>query len=120
MAERFKVNRGRARCCQGWTGALWDCPLGVLNDGSGSHSSAHFVVREVMKMLWVVEHFPPWGLGSDVLIRQRHHSRYISSQDDENGRGPSRTAIAVFFGMFRAEEVMLPLPIPPGRSKGVL
>ena len=120
VAERFKENYGRAKCCRGWADAEGRCPVDVVSGGSGSHSDAHLVVWEVMKMLWVTQHFPPWGLGSDVLIRYSPYPHHTSSQGNENDRGRLRSAVAVFFGLFRAEEVMLPLPIPPGRLAGAL
>jgi hypothetical protein len=54
MADRSEQRRGRATFCLGreeWNEDEPQCPLGVLSDGRGTHSDAHLVVWELMKML---------------------------------------------------------------------
>ncbi|KAK4237087.1 hypothetical protein C8A03DRAFT_45014 [Achaetomium macrosporum] len=113
MEDRFKKGYGRAGYCRSRVG---DCPV-HLADGSGSHSDAHLVVWEVMKMLWVVEHIRPRGMAErwsyEVIDRSETYEwsptaarREIETASESEG--PLASAAAVFFGMFKAEEVMLP------------
>ncbi|KAK4240374.1 hypothetical protein C8A03DRAFT_31510 [Achaetomium macrosporum] len=65
MAKRFDERFGRAGYCLSLEGS---CPVGLVDGrGDGSHSDAHHVVWQLMRMLWVVEHTRPLGLG---LLRE--------------------------------------------------
>ncbi|KAK4233428.1 hypothetical protein C8A03DRAFT_38868 [Achaetomium macrosporum] len=116
MADRFEQGcyYGRAGFCfsQAEEG---HCPVDLLADGRGSHSDDHLVVWELMKMLWLVEQVRPYGLDHGVLDRRapRPPSAQPDVGADENNRGPLESAVAVFFGMFRAEETLL-LTTPTG------
>ncbi|ATY66167.1 hypothetical protein A9K55_001215 [Cordyceps militaris] len=50
MEERFENSCGRAKECQ----SRGDCPL-KLSSGKGSHSDAHVVALEIMRVLWMCE-----------------------------------------------------------------
>jgi hypothetical protein len=113
MADRFEQRRGRATFCI--LGDEWEeeyrCPLTLLTDGRGTHSDAHLVVWELMKMLWLVEQVHPiiHSYGHGVLDRctPRPPSTTQRVDADEHSQGPLESAVAVFFGMFRAEETLL-------------
>ena len=111
MADRFRLGYGRAEFClsQDKDEEQEPCPLSLLPDGCSSHSDAHLVVWELMKMFWLVERIRPYGLQGSVLDRRR--PRPPSPRDDvgapNNKRGPLDSAVAIFFGMFRAEETLL-------------
>ncbi|KAK4149157.1 hypothetical protein C8A00DRAFT_47172 [Chaetomidium leptoderma] len=109
MAKRFEQRRGRAGFCisQEEEG---HCPVGFAADGSGSHSDAHLVVWELMKMFWIVEQVRPYGLQERVLDRRTPcpPSTPPDVGANQNSRGPPGSVVAVFFGMFRAEKTMLP------------
>jgi hypothetical protein len=130
MADRFEQRRGRATFCldrEEWE-EEHHCPVGLLTDGRGTHSDAHLVVWELMKMFWLVAKVHPYS-GNSVLDRciglygdllDRHTPRPPSTTQrvdaDERNQGPLESAVAVFFGMFRAEETLLtarPLEGPP-------
>ncbi len=109
MAERFEERRGRAEYCIEEGGPGHGCPLDVLADGRGTHSDAHLVVWELMQLLWLALRFRP---SSHDSIFQGDTACPPSScgADAGGGRwGPVETesAVAVLFGVFRAEEAVL-------------
>ncbi len=118
MADRFGQGYGRVGFCLGRDQDEEPCPLSHLPDRCSSHSDAHFIVWELMKMFWLVEQVRPYGLQGSILDRRR--PRPPLSQDDagadDNKRGPPDSAVAVFFGMFRTEETLL--PTTPAESPG--
>ena len=112
MADRFEQRRGRATYCLHWE--EWEeeglqCPVGLLTDGRGTYSDAHLVVWELMKMLWLVEQVHPIAGSYSVLDRltSRPPSTTQGVDAGEHSQGPLESAVAVFFGMFRAEETLL-------------
>ena len=111
MADRFRQGYGRAEFClsRDKYEQQEPCPLSLLPDGCSSHSDAHLVVWELMKMFWLVEMVRPDGLQGSIFARRT--PRPPSSRDDvgapNNKRGPLDSAVAIFIGMFRAEETML-------------
>lgn len=123
MADRFAQGRGRAGFCLYLAKREEEeeeedgCPVGLLPDHLGSHSDAHLVVWELMKVFWLVDQVLPYY--SHGVLR-RHTPRPSSKQSvdaDNDGWGPLESAVAVFFGMFRAEETLLtttPLQGRPG------
>lgn len=100
MAERFERGCGRAGYCL--SQGPGNCPVTLLADGSGSHSDAHFVLLELMKMLWFVEY-------TKSNLDRRPPS---ATRADENTHGPLKSVIAVLPGIFRGDEIMLSLPVP--------
>ncbi|KAK4043228.1 hypothetical protein C8A01DRAFT_32717 [Parachaetomium inaequale] len=83
-----------------------------LGYGRAGHSDAHLVVWELMKMLWVAEHVRPDGLDrSGVLGRVPPDPQTTEDLgvDEEIHHGPLQSAVAISFGKFRAERVMLPM-----------
>ncbi|KAL2016032.1 hypothetical protein VTK56DRAFT_4342 [Thermocarpiscus australiensis] len=114
MADRFEQRRGRATFCiqrEEWE-EEHHCPVVLLTDGRGTHSDAHLVVWELMKMLWLVEQVHPIVgsyYGDGVLDRCTPRPLSITQRVDanEHSQGPLESAVAVFFGMFRAEETLL-------------
>ncbi|GAB1312678.1 F-box domain-containing protein [Madurella fahalii] len=115
MAYRFRSGYGRARRCQN----LKRCPLRLV-DG-GSHSDAHFVVWEVMKMVWAFDHAvdakhaitraaaapDPWSPASPASSVSPASSAFparYESQAEEGCDNAFRTALVALFGVFRAEE----------------
>ena len=118
MTERFEQRCGRAGFCISHEedAERENCPVGFTDDAAGSHSDAHLVVWELMKMFWLVERVRPYGLEQDQSVLDRDTPCPPSTQytvADENSSGPLESAVAVFFGMFRAEETIL--STPPGR-----
>ena len=121
MADRFERGYGRARFClsrkedDGDSEQSWGpCPVSHLPDGRGSHSDAHLVVWELMQMFWLVEEVRPYGLQGSMLDRRA--PRAPSTPDggaNEDNRKPLESAVAIFFGMFRAEETLLPTSDSP-------
>jgi hypothetical protein len=111
MAKRFDQGYGRASFCQSRE-ADSPCPVD-LADGSGSHSDAHHVLWEVMKMLWMAQHFCLGAQDHPVLVRPSSDPDQAGSVDEHHRASP-KLAIAVFFGMFQAEQVMLPTPARAG------
>jgi hypothetical protein len=107
MAKRFDQGYGRARFCQS-RDADSPCPVD-LADGSGSHSDAHHVLWEVMKMMWLAEGFCLDIQDDPVLCRPASDLTQAASVDEYHRASP-KLATAVFFGMFRAEQVMVPMP----------
>ncbi len=82
---------------------------GLSTDGRGahSHSDAHLVVWELMKMLWLVEQVRPYYYDG-VLDRSTPLPSSTQGVDaDKNNRGTLKSATAVFFGIFGAEETLL-------------
>ncbi len=100
MAERFERGCGRAEYCVSQDPG--NCPVTLLADGSDSHSDAHFVLLELMRMLWVVE----YTRGSF------DHRPPSDARADENTHGPLKSVIAVLPGAFRGDEIMLSFPVP--------
>ena len=51
-----------------------------------------------------------------MLNRQapRRHPRHVGADESDNPRGPVEAAVAVFFGMFRAEVTLLPTVLADG------
>ncbi|KAK3902000.1 hypothetical protein C8A05DRAFT_34320 [Staphylotrichum tortipilum] len=123
MADRFNKACGRARYCHHQAEAededmeRYPCPLSLLADGhrGRSHSDAHLVVWELM-MFWLVEQIRPYPLTESMLDRQapRHLPRHVGADESDSPRGPVESAVAVFFGMFRAEETRLPTTLADG------
>jgi hypothetical protein len=86
MDKRFKKGYGRARYCRS---NFPNCPVRPV-DGN-SHADSHFVLWEVMQMLWALEHI------HDVVFR---------GETLFGGPGTGATsALAVFFSVFHAEKV---------------
>jgi hypothetical protein len=116
MAKRFEKRCGRAGFCisQEEDEEGENCPVGFTDDTTGSHSDAHLVVWELMKMFWLVERVRPYELdhGQGILDRDSPcpPSTPQDAGADENSRGPLESAVAVFFGMFKAEETTLSMP----------
>jgi hypothetical protein len=126
MAKRFDLGYGRAGFCLEHTDPDDPCPVGLAD---GSHSDAHLVVWELMKMLWVAEHVRPGGMYHDpdpdpepdrardgALGRAPPDPQTAEdlSVDEKIHYGPLQSAVAIFFGKFRAERVMLPKgPLSP-------
>jgi hypothetical protein len=119
MADRFEQGYGRAGIYHSHPTHPDDthpaypadekhCIVRFMADGRGSHSDAYLVVWELMKMFWLVEQVRPYPLDQRVL--DRHPPRTPSTQGvgaDENNGGLLESAVAVFFGMFGAEETLL-------------
>ncbi|KAK3897340.1 hypothetical protein C8A05DRAFT_39109 [Staphylotrichum tortipilum] len=79
------------------------------------HSDAHLVVWELMKMFWLVEQIRPYPLTYSMLDRQAPLSpRDVGADESDAPRGPVESAVAVFFGMFRSEETLLPTALADG------
>ncbi len=114
MADRFERGYGRAEFCLSRDEDDGPCPARLLPDGRGSHSDAHLVVWELMKMFWLAEEVRPHGLQGSKLDRRapRSPSTHNGGLANENNRDPVESVVAVFFGMFRAEETLLPTPTP--------
>ncbi|KAL8380667.1 hypothetical protein RB595_005103 [Gaeumannomyces hyphopodioides] len=96
-AERFEKGFGRALCCPNIKGS-GPCPYPEeLARGDGSHSDSHPVVWEISKMIWLdhylAEEATPW-----------FHCRCHSAAERISGFG--KPLLAVFFGVFRAEEAV--------------
>lgn len=64
MAQRFEICYGRATACLGPGPDISNCPLRQAFDGS--HSDAHLVVWELMKVFWMQQHLC-WDIGSDYI-----------------------------------------------------
>lgn len=110
IIERFDKRQGRACCC----GELQSddeedreddeddsgCPVQLTSSASiDSHSQAHYVAWEVMKMLWQQEH---------ILV-----SMYNSRFPYDDGQGSSeKSCIIAPFGLFCCAEVVLITPPP--------
>ena len=123
MADRFEQRYGRATFCiqrEEWEEGD-QCPVGLLTDGRGTHSDAHLVVWELMKMLWLIQQvYPIVDSYSGDGVLDRRMPRPLSTTQrvdaDEHSQCPLKSAVAVFFGMFKAEETLLtarPLKGPP-------
>lgn len=107
MADRFRSGYGRARRCQ----SLSSCPVSLV--GGGSHSDAHLVVWEVMKMVWAFDHAKDAKYAIAHAAAIPHLSPPSSPVPNEGQAGEvrqsaSRTALVALFGVFRPEEVHLP------------
>jgi hypothetical protein len=86
MDKRFREGYGRARYCRN---NFPDCPVRPV-DGN-SHADSHFVVWEVMQIVWALEHIHEIVFRGETLFR---------------GAGTGATsALAVFFSVFHAEKV---------------
>lgn len=86
MDKRFRGGYGRARYCRN---IFPHCPVRPVN--GSSHSDSHFVVWEVMQILWALEHI------HDAVSRWGSHSGA-----DETS---ATSALAVFFTVFHAEKI---------------
>ena len=112
MTDRFEQRRGRAEYClklEAYEEEEMRYYVGLLDDGCSahSHSDAHLMVWELMKMFWLVEQVRPY-FGYGVLDRYTPCPPPTQGVDaDENNRDPLESAIAVFFGIFGAEETLL-------------
>ncbi len=95
MSKRFEQRRGRASYCL----SRDNCPMTVLADGRGTHSDAHLVLLELMRMLWLFHH-------ARNMVDFRHP--FKGNDDDPEIEFPLSSAVAVFPGIFRACEVKLP------------
>lgn len=93
MAKLVEQGHGPARYCQQQSRES-PCPVKLAAGENTSHSDAHLVVWEVMKMILVYEH-----LGG--LVSPRRYVRALFEID----QGPLQKAIAVFPGVFRAERL---------------
>ncbi|KAM3520171.1 hypothetical protein MY4038_009533 [Beauveria bassiana] len=93
MAQRFEMRYGRATTCPARVPDPWDCPLRPAFDGS--HSDAHLVVWELIKMFWMQERMS-WTIGTDYDLT------------DENVITPNGKAPIVLFGYFAAMKVKGP------------
>ncbi|KXX76433.1 hypothetical protein MMYC01_200189 [Madurella mycetomatis] len=107
MADRFRSGCGRARRCRN----LGSCPVSLV--GGGSHSDAHLVVWEVMKMVWAFDHTgdAKYAIAHAAAIPDLSPpSSPVPSggQAGEIRQSASRTALVALFGVFRPEEVHLP------------
>lgn len=118
MAARFEERRGRAEYCLEEGGPDGDCALNILADGRGTHSDAHHVAWELMQMFWLVSRLRLWSRHG---ILDRNTPCPPSSQGADAGGSrwgpvPTESAVAVFFGVFKAEETLLkPIHgVPPG------
>jgi hypothetical protein len=117
MAARFEKGVGRAEYCQSRDDD-WPCPLTAVVDVAGSsHSDAHLVVWELMKMFWVVEQIRPFYGPEHAPVSRKTPwdapkpagvSQSPSRPCDSAGEPPPPSAVAVFFGLWRAEHVALP------------
>ena len=129
MAARFEKGVGRAKFCQSRDDA-WPCPLTTVVDVDGSsHSDAHLVVWALMKVFWVVEQIRPWDSPEPAAVTRERPYAYtyqpppsrnspepaVVSQSGASRPSSSSTtepapplAVAVFFGLWRAESVALP------------
>lgn len=121
MADCFAQGRGRAGFCLYRAERAEEgeeevrCPLGLLPDHLGSHSDAHLVVWELMKVLWLVDQvLPYYNNGALKRLTPRPPSKQ-SVDADNDGWGPLESAVGVFFGMFMAEETLLTTTPPQGR-----
>ncbi len=100
-AERFEKHVGRARCCvdieiEGGSPPEEPCPIAF----DGQHSDAHFLVWNLMQMVWIRGHlsdFPGTGLPSAL-------SRYAIA-DVPLAENPIRI---VSFESFLSDEFFLP------------
>ncbi|KAK4033979.1 hypothetical protein C8A01DRAFT_39538 [Parachaetomium inaequale] len=110
MAERFDKGFGRAGFCRSQEQDGEGCPVTSI-DG-GSNSDAHLVVWELIKMLWVVEQVRLWGAGDDGTAMNGAVITRSSARQDSSVAPQTQPAMAsavgVFFGTWRAEEVTLP------------
>jgi len=116
MEDRFEKGYGRAGYCRlrevvAEEGEYEPCPLKIVAEGRGdtSHADAHLVVWELMKMFWLVDLVRPYSLSGGNLDRRA--ARPLSGQDvgaAPYGDRELQSAVVVFFGMFQAEEVLLP------------
>ncbi|KAK3903847.1 hypothetical protein C8A05DRAFT_32423 [Staphylotrichum tortipilum] len=119
VAARFEKGVGRAEFCRSRDD--WPCPLATVVDvGGSSHSDAHPVVREHMKMSWVVEQLRPWDAPepaavswegpslSEPAVVSGQSSASLPSTGPADSEPPPPLALAVFFGIWRAEKVALP------------
>ncbi len=123
MAARFENGVGRAAFCKRADFCKnqyydWPCPPDIVaGDNGSSHSDAHLVVWELMKMLWVVEQLRYWDSclvpaavsradPGETIESEQSTSRPSSSATRSEPRPP--LAVAVFFGHWRAENVELP------------
>lgn len=128
MAFRFKQGFGRAEYCQRRPGNSTSepCPLtprdcGDSNGGGSnsriSHSDAHHICWELMKIFWVVGHFRPATWQTREVI-SRHTSRKDRDTRAPFRPSPSSSSVnVVLFGMWRAEELMLPTSITGNRHR---
>ncbi|KAL2168325.1 hypothetical protein VTG60DRAFT_7369 [Thermothelomyces hinnuleus] len=124
MAARFERGFGRAGYCQSRAQdpSSGHCPLTLL-DGSGSnssnssnHSDAHHVCWELMKIFWVVEHVRPASWQTREVI-SRYPSRKDRDATAQPQPSPFTSAVVVLFGMWRAEELMLPARVAGNRDQ---
>ncbi|KAK3308170.1 uncharacterized protein B0T15DRAFT_490765 [Chaetomium strumarium] len=113
MADRFEQGYGRAEYClthPRLPDGCSPCIAKPLADGRGSHSDAHLVVWELMKMFWLVEQVRPHALDQWILDRDAPRPPSTQSEGvgtDKNNGGRLELTVAVFFGMFGAEETLL-------------
>lgn len=106
MPARYEKGFGRVGFCLSRQDST--CPLTTLVDTYStdtSHSDAHLVVWELMKLLWVVEHLRELS----VLRAVPPQSPFCQCGEGILPTEPSpSSAAAVFFGAWRAVEVSLP------------
>ncbi|KAL8410011.1 hypothetical protein RB594_008198 [Gaeumannomyces avenae] len=100
MADRFQRTCGRALCCRNRQ-SPGSCRMDLIGS-NGAHSDAHLVVWEAAKMIWLYQHF------AELLLPSAEPGPVGAPQ----GVGQDRLskALAVFFGVFRAEDVALIKP----------
>lgn len=96
MADRFDKGYGRSEYCAARKRAYGVCPVELVE--GGSHSDAHFVVWELMQLLWVVDHV------DDVVNYTRGF--------EDNNNGQYLKTFAVLFKVFTASEIMAPKIMP--------
>jgi len=102
MSKRFEQRCGRALLCL----SRANCPVTVMADGSGSHSDAHFVLLELMRMLWLFHH-----TRNMIDFGQLFEDDVDSEDSYSDWQFPFPSAVAVFPGVFRACEVKLPFVV---------
>ncbi|KAM3452273.1 hypothetical protein MY3296_004711 [Beauveria thailandica] len=93
MAQRFEMRYGRSTTCPGQGPNASDCPLRPAFHGS--HSDAHLVVWELIKMFWMQERLS-WIVGTDYDLTE------------DNAITPNGKAPIVLFGYFAAMKVKGP------------
>ncbi len=113
MAQRFDEGVGRALACQNRR----DCPVRLTGSGTGGDdapdSDSHFVVWQVMQMIWVALHieqsvFRPFKSEAFGPDNPAYVGQNVIRGPLEQDEGHYRRMPAVFYGVFEVEMVTVP------------
>jgi hypothetical protein len=110
MARRFDKGFGRARYCAHRGKESGHCPVGLVDNGGGgrSHSDAHLVVWQLMRILWVYEQIRPQGWGPNWKLSGRPLQPLSPCRRNhvaEDGIMPRTSAVFIPCGSHRAQTV---------------